>query len=234
MTKDATKRTTKGASTSKPPKCSKDPREEKKKRKAPKKRKVEPSKRPTKKSKTATTKKDQSISVPVVLPMAEETSHAHSDDNDAPLTRVNTPIPQKKEIHVKFKEVEVEAVQKEYTSSILPQEPFHTEEIEDVVEAGDTVNVQPQEGESDDSSDSSNSSDLDNDNNDTQGVLNHPQEQEEPRRIKDEKMNNPVEEEDQANHHNSPSPRRDDEPRTDDDMFVLPLAVVVPKIGGTS
>nr|GLL29781.1 hypothetical protein Itr_chr06CG15080 [Ipomoea trifida]GMD03911.1 hypothetical protein Iba_chr06aCG13430 [Ipomoea batatas] len=84
MTKGAHEQITKDASTSNTSESSKDPTKEKNKRKTPEKRKVKPSKRHAKMSKKATTKKDKSTSVPVVLPIVKETSQTHSDDNGAP------------------------------------------------------------------------------------------------------------------------------------------------------
>nr|GMD48525.1 hypothetical protein Iba_chr10fCG7180 [Ipomoea batatas] len=52
-------------------------------------------------------------------------------------------MPQTRDIPAKFNTVEVEVAQKEYTSSTLPQEPVHTQEVEDVIETEDSANVQP-------------------------------------------------------------------------------------------
>nr|GMD06168.1 hypothetical protein Iba_chr06bCG13410 [Ipomoea batatas] len=73
-----------------------------------------------------------------------------------------------------------------------------------------------------------------NDNDGNQGTSNHPQDEEEPEKIKDEKTHNPVEVETQADHHNPSSPRGDDEPRTDDNMQALPLAVIILRISWSS
>nr|GMD47152.1 zinc finger BED domain-containing protein RICESLEEPER 2-like [Ipomoea batatas] len=58
-------------------------------------------------------------------------------------TRADSPMPQTRDIPAKSYTVEVEVAQKEYTSSTLPQEPVHVEEVEDVIEAEGTANVQP-------------------------------------------------------------------------------------------
>nr|GMD79516.1 hypothetical protein Iba_chr13dCG4660 [Ipomoea batatas] len=70
--------------------------------------------------------------------------------------------------------------------------------------------------DSDDSFDISSSNDSDDDNNEYHGTPNHPQEEDEPRRVEDEKMSNPVEEEGQAGHCISSPPQGVVEPSGED------------------
>nr|GMC86887.1 hypothetical protein Iba_chr04dCG15030 [Ipomoea batatas] len=103
-----------------------------------------------------------------------------------------------------------------------------------------TPNKQRREPTLDDSFDSSSSNDLGDGHNNNQGVSNHPQDEEELRMIvvKDihpvDHHHVSMEVDYQADHHIISSPREDDEPRDDGDMYALPFAVIVPTICSSS